>query len=159
MLNDTVKAKRGTVVVGIGNPLLKDDRAGIEVAERVEALGLPVTVEVLHTVGFEAMDKVMGFDRAFVVDACQLGHPPGTVLDLRLDDIFSDGLLSGSHAATLGGTLKAGQELFPGEMPMDLRIILIEIEDASEFCPACTPAVQAAVERVVEMIRQECNLG
>ncbi|GAU08588.1 hydrogenase maturation protease [Desulfoplanes formicivorans] len=144
----------GTVVVGIGNPLLKDDRAGLEVVERIGALNRDVDVEILYTVGFEILDKVLGYERAFIVDGCQLGNEPGTVLDLAVDDIFTDQALIGSHATTLGGTLKAGYELFAQEMPRDLRIILIEVEDAMTFANHCTLVVQRAVDKVVNQIMQ-----
>ena len=153
--NDSAVVQRsGTVVVGIGNPLLKDDRAGIEIVERIESMDMGVDVEILYTVGFELMDKVMGYERAFVVDGCQLGNEPGTILDLTVDDIFTDQTLVGSHAVTLGGTLKAGFDLFPEEMPEELRIILIEVEDAMTFAKHCTPVVQKAVDDVVGQITQ-----
>jgi hydrogenase maturation protease len=141
-----------TVVIGIGNPLLKDDRAGIEVAERIEHMNLDLDVEILHTVGFEVLDKVLGFDRAIVVDACQLGHAPGTVLNLELADIAADHVLMGSHAGTLMGTLKAGHTVFPDIMPKKISIVLIEVENAMEFGRECTPLVAKAVDHVVKMI-------
>jgi hydrogenase maturation protease len=146
------KQTEKTVIIGIGNPLLKDDRAGIEVAERIEKMDLDLGVEILHTVGFEVLDKVLGFDRAVVVDACQLGHAPGTVLNLELADIAADHALMGSHASTLLGTLKAGHTVFPDMMPQRINIMLIEVENAMEFGPKCTPLVEKAVEQVVELI-------
>jgi hydrogenase maturation protease len=143
-----------TVIIGIGNPLLKDDRAGIEVAERIEHMNLGLEVEILHTVGFEVLDKVLNFDRAVVVDACQLGHAPGTVLNLELADIAADHALMGSHAGTLMGTLKAGHTVFPDIMPKKINIVLIEVENAMEFGRECTPLVAKAVDQVVEMISQ-----
>jgi hydrogenase maturation protease len=140
------------VVIGIGNPLLKDDRAGIEVAERIESMGLDLDVEILHTVGFEVLDKVLGYEQAVIVDACQLGHAPGSILNLDLSDITADHALMGSHAGTLMGTLKAGHAVFPDTMPPKINIVLIEIENAMEFGRECTPLVAKAVEQVVKII-------
>ncbi len=143
-----------TLICGIGNPMLKDDRAGIEVAERIERSGLPVDVEIIYGVGFEILDKIMGYDKAIIVDACKIGHPPGTITEASVDDIFSDHLLASSHAVTLGSTLKVGYDLFPLEMPGILSILLIEAEDYFEFTRDCSPAVVDAIERAVSMIRR-----
>ena len=144
-----------TLVCGIGNPMLKDDRAGIEVAEKIEALGLPVDIEIIYGVGFEVLDKVLGYDRVFVIDAAKLGKEPGTIHEVSVDDIFSEHYLATSHAVTLGSTLKAGYELFPDQMPEDLTIYLIEAEDYFEFTKQCTPRVVVAIAEVVEKITSE----
>lgn len=141
------------VVIGIGNPLLKDDRAGIVVAETLEAENPPFDVEVLFTVGFEVVDKLMNHERAIVVDACQLGLEPGSIVEVDAEDIMNKGAIVNSHAVTLGSTIKAGLDLFEDEMPTDLRIILIEAEDVTEFSRECTPKVTEAIATVVDLAR------
>ena len=144
--------KYNTLVCGIGNPMLKDDRAGIEVAERVERAGLPVDTEVIFGVGFEVNDKIMGYDEVIIIDAAKTGLEPGTIQEVTIDDIFESHNLVRSHAITLGSTLKAGYELFPDQMPKKLTIILIEAEDYAEFTKICSPKVQEAVDKVFNMI-------
>ncbi|MDQ7833308.1 MAG: hydrogenase maturation protease [Desulfovibrionaceae bacterium] len=143
------------VVMGIGNPLLSDDRAGIEVVERLEKDGIDVATEAVFTVGFEVLDKILGYDRAYIVDACVLGQKPGTIHEVSVEDIFTTPLLSGSHAMTLGTTLKTGMMVFGDEMPKELRIILIEAETPTEFSNVCTPAVHIAIEKTVVRIKEE----
>ncbi len=140
------------VVVGVGNPYRQDDRAGIVVIEQLEQGGLPCRTEMVYTVGFEVMDKVRGHERAIVVDACTLGHEPGTILELTLDEIFTTHALVNSHAITLGAALKTGYICFPEEMPTDLRIILIEVKAIAEFSQDMTPEVERAVAEVVAWI-------
>jgi len=142
------------LICGIGNPMLKDDRAGIEVAERLEGRLPGVDTEVIFGVGFEVNDKIMGYSDVVIIDAAKMGHPPGTILQVSVDDIFSDHQLAASHAMTLGSTLKAGYSLFPDEMPETLKIILIEAEDYFEFTQECTPKVARAIEQVVEQLTQ-----
>jgi len=142
------------LVCGIGNPMLKDDRAGIEVAERIEASEINVDTEIIYGVGFEVTDKIMGYDDVIVVDAAKLGKPPGTITEVTVDDIFTDHELASSHAVTLGSTLKIGYELFPDEMPAQLKILLIEAEDYFEFTNVCSNSVNQAIERVIDMIHK-----
>lgn len=146
-----------TLICGIGNPMLKDDRAGIEVAERIEKSALDVDVEIIFGVGFEVNDKIMGYDDVIIIDAAKMGYEPGTILEVGVDDIFSDHQLASSHAVTLGSTLKVGYELFPEEMPDKLTIFLIEAEDYFEFTKICSPRVQAAITRLVQKITDRCN--
>ena len=143
-----------TIVMGIGNPLLQDDRAGLEVVQRIARMNLPVDTEELYTVGFDVMDKLMGYEQAFVVDSCCLGHKPGTILHVSIDDIFSSKELTNSHAVTLGATLKTGYELFSDEMPKELTIILIEIEKIEEFTDVMCPSVEKAVQETVCMLHE-----
>jgi hydrogenase maturation protease len=141
------------VVVGIGNPYLQDDRAGVVVIERLEQENLACRTEVVYTVGFEVMDKIRGCERAIIVDACMLGNEPGSILEVGVDDIFSTHALINSHAITLGTTLKTGYLCFPEEMPADIRILLIEVKEIKEFTQQMSPEVEAAVEIVVERIK------
>jgi len=141
------------VVIGIGNPYLQDDRAGVVVAEQLEREGLACQIEVVHTVGFEVMDKVRGFERAIIVDACSLGNAPGSILEVSVDDIFTTHALVNSHAITLGATLKTGYLCFPEEMPAEIRILLIEVKEIKEFTQRMSPEVERAAAEVVERIK------
>ena len=141
------------VVVGIGNPYLQDDRAGVVILELLEKEDLPCHTEVVYTVGFEVMDKIRGFERAIIIDACMLGNEPGSILEVTVDDIFSTHALVNSHAITLGTTLKTGLMCFPDEMPKDIRISLIEVKEIKEFTQQMSPEVEAAVVTVVDRIR------
>ena len=142
-----------TVVVGIGNPYLQDDRAGVVVIERLEEEGIGCQTEMVLTVGFEVMDKIKGYDQAIIVDACMLGREPGEILEVNVDDIFTTHALVNSHAVTLGTTLKTGYVCFPDEMPANIRILLIEVKDIKEFTQEMSPEVEQAVGVVVEKIK------
>jgi hydrogenase maturation protease len=141
------------VVVGIGNPYLQDDRAGVVVIERLEQENLPCRTEVVYTVGFEVLDRIRGAQRAIIVDACLLGGAPGSILEVSVDDICTTHTLVNSHAVTLGTTLKTGFICFPEEMPADLRILLIEAKAIKAFTQQMSPEVEKAVDVVVERIK------
>jgi hydrogenase maturation protease len=155
MIMEKVRMKGRTVVMGIGNPLLMDDRAGIEVAERLEAMGVPADYEILYTVGFDVIDKLIGYERAYVIDASKVGKEPGTILEVGVDDLFTTASVACSHAVTLGTTLKTGYMIYPDEMPARLHIILIEADEITEFSRDCSPKVRLAIDCVVERIRLE----
>ncbi len=146
-------AKR--LLLGIGNPFLKDDRAGLEVVARARARGCPWDTEELYTVGLELLDKICGYDEVIIVDAAQWGTPPGTILELTGKDL-RDPLLStaNTHAMTLGHTLEVGYQIFPEEMPQELRVILVQIAEIDTFSDQFSPAVERAVEEVVQRLER-----
>ncbi|WP_028583858.1 hydrogenase maturation protease [Desulfogranum mediterraneum] len=143
-----------TVVIGIGNPYLQDDRAGVVVVEKLEELGIPCATEIVYTVGFEVMDKVKGYEKAVIVDACMLGNEPGSLLEVSVDEIFTNNALVNSHAITLGTTLKTGYICFPEEMPAEIHLILIEVRDIKEFTQQMSAEVETAVEQAVARISE-----
>ncbi len=137
------------LIIGIGNPLLQDDRAGIEIIERLEARGdMDCDLLDLYTVGFEVIDSVKGRDEVIIVDACKLGYQPGEIVEVQIEDIFTNAHLTNSHAVTLGTTLKMGYEVFEDEMPEKLTILLIEIDKVEKFTKVMTPPVQQAVDEL-----------
>lgn len=142
------------VVIGIGNPCLQDDRAGVAVAERLQAMQLPCHIEVVCSVGLEVMDRVRGFKRAIIVDACMLGNAPGSILEVTMDDICSTQALVNSHAITLGATLKTGYLCFPEEMPTELHILLIEVQKIEKFSHQMSPEIEQAVADTVVRVQQ-----
>lgn len=145
-----------TIVVGIGNPVLKDDSVGIKVARHFEGL---VDTEILMTTDFKVLDKLLGYERAIIVDGVRLGQEPGTVLEFDVDDVFFTYTFSGTHNLSLPTTLKIGYELFGDEMPREIRIIAIEVEDVTTFGTECTPAVEAAIPGAVERVKRYLENG
>ncbi len=141
------------VVIGIGNPYLQDDRAGVVIVEMLEKDGLPCRTEAISTVGFEVIDKIRGFERAIIVDACLLGNDPGGILEVTIDDIFSTRVSVNSHTIPLGTILKTGYICFPDEMPKEISIMLIEVKEIEEFTLQMSPEVEAAVVEVVARIK------
>jgi len=69
-----------TVVVGVGNSLMKDEGVGVHVARALADTTLPAGVEVIDAgtdpdVAFD----VVRFDRVIIVDAARGGQEPGTI--------------------------------------------------------------------------------
>ncbi|MGQ9498086.1 MAG: hydrogenase maturation protease [Desulfotomaculales bacterium] len=145
-----------TIVVGIGNPVLKDDSVGIKVAQHFEGL---VDTEILMTTDFKVLDKLLGYERAIIIDGVRLGQEPGTVLEFGVDDVFFTYTFSGTHNLSLPTTLKIGYELFGDEMPQEIRIIAIEVDDVTTFGTECTPAVEAAIPEAVERVKRYLENG
>jgi hydrogenase maturation protease len=144
-----------TLILGLGNPLITDDSIGLRV---VEALGPRLAgrddVEVSEDYwgGLRLMERMIGFDRAIVVDAIQTGAPPGTIHRLTPDGIPTQRSAS-AHDMNLATALEfgrqAGMHLPPNEA---IRLVGIEAEDILTFSERCTPAVEAAIPAAAEAV-------
>lgn len=151
--------QRTDIVIGIGNPVMGDDRAGLDVARLVEDSGAEADVASFYTVGFALMDALRGRTRAFIVDASRLGQAPGTVREIAADQLSGAAGPVNSHAIQLGQTLETAALLYPDEMPRDVRIILIEAAKSETPQTPCTPEVAEAVQRVAEDLAARLKRG
>ena len=138
-------------VLGLGNDLLADDALGV-LAARELRLRLDRAIDVVDTIetGFGLMDHLLGCDRMIVIDAIRTGeHPPGTVLTLEEGDV--QGVPGSSpHYVGLFETLAAGRALRL-DVPAQLVILAVEVDDCTTVGGKMHPAVGRAVDEVVRM--------
>jgi len=80
-----------TVVLGIGNTLLRDDGAGIHVIHALRERGLPAAWRATcldgGTLSFALLAEIEPRDRLIVVDAAQVSGTPGTVRVFEGDEM------------------------------------------------------------------------
>jgi hydrogenase maturation protease len=147
-----------TLVLGLGNPLLRDDAVGLHVARRLQSLlaGMPeVEVDEDYRGGLRLMERLIGFDRAIIVDAICSGARPGTLHRLDPDGVPTQHSAS-AHDANLRTALDLGRRA-GAQLPADDGITLIGIEasDVLSFEESLTPSVEAAVPGAVRLILDE----
>lgn len=144
------------LVLGLGNPILSDDAVGLHVAEAVaRQLGPSPSVEVDTDCwgGLRLMERLVGYDRAYIIDAiCTGAHPAGTIMALEAGDMPTQH--SGSaHDVSLPTALRLAQMMcLP--MPDVIKIIGIEAENVLELGENLTPAVAAAVQTAAQVVLQ-----
>lgn len=148
---------RRTLVLGLGNSVRSDDGVGLAVVERLRSEPLPsgVALESAGTCGLGILDLVVGFERLVLVDAIDIGRPPGTVLELELDDLQRTMPLhcASSHDADLDAALAAGRRLGL-DLPEEVIIVAVQVADTVTLAERLTPAVAAAVDEAVEALRR-----
>jgi hydrogenase maturation protease len=145
-----------TLVLGLGNPLLGDDSVGLKVVALVRdrLAGRPdVDVAEEEAGGLRLMERLTGYDRAVLVDACVSGAAPGTIRRIGPDELPTQRTAI-AHGIDLPRALALGQSLgLP--MPATVRVVAIEAESVLEFRESMTPAVAAAVEPAVAAVLDE----
>lgn len=147
------------LVIGIGNEFRQDDGAGLAVAERVRALGMP-GVEVLthHGEGTGLMALWQGRSAVIVVDAVSSGKPVGTIhqIDAIHNEIPPDMTVYSSHAFGLAGAIELGRDL--GDLPPVLWVLGIEGKNFS-YGQSFSPEVAESLERVVAQVIELAPTG
>lgn len=147
----------GTVIIGMGNPLLSDDGIGIAVAtavaERLQDC-MKVTVTELHTGGIRLMEAMAGFKRAVVVDAMVSGAAPGTLQRFNPQDFVTTKNTYSSHDTNFGTAYDLG--LLAGvELPERVSFWGIEAREFDLFGERFSDEVAAALPLAVERIVAE----
>ncbi|RMF95488.1 MAG: hydrogenase maturation protease [Planctomycetota bacterium] len=148
-------AEMRTLVLGLGNPILSDDSVGLRVVDRLRSVLADqphIEVDEDHWGGLRLMEHLAGYDRAVIVDAMQLGHPPGTIIELTPDGLPTQRSCS-SHDVTFATALELGRKLNI-HLPPDefISLVGIEADDILTFGESCTPAVEAAIPQAVEFV-------
>jgi hydrogenase maturation protease len=141
------------MVMGVGNPLMRDEGIGPRVAEilmRSCVLDPPVEVVDAGTMGFTILDLIRGVDRLVIVDALdETGHAPGTVVLLTPEEIGENQVMHSLHDTRIVDVLQAAELLdrAPETTVVGMQIDRIEqwVLDLSEPCAEALPTAVAAV--------------
>jgi hydrogenase maturation protease len=149
-----------TLIIGLGNPLVSDDAVGLRVVEELKAkLAGRDDIEVSEDYwgGLRLMERMIGFQRAIVVDAIQSGAPPGTIHLLGTGDLPTQRSAS-AHDVNLPTALEFGRRAGASLPPDDcIRLVGIEVVDILNFGQHCTPEVEAAIPRAVAAVLEQLN--
>ena len=146
-----------TIVVGLGNPILGDDGVGWKIAGQVrQRSDFPhdVDVDCLSIGGISLMERLIGYERAILVDSFVTNkNQIGTLLCFSLDDLPNRALghICSAHDTTLQNALKIGQEL-GAQLPKEITVVAVETQDVYDFSEHLTPTVAAAVPAAVQAI-------
>jgi hydrogenase maturation protease len=144
-----------TIVIGLGNPLLSDDGLGLQAAALLrQRLGADDRVEVIeaYTGGLDLMELLVGYERAVVVDAVTTGqHPPGTLVELGLNDLLSSRNTSSTHDASLALALETGR-MVGLKLPETIFFFGIETGNARDFGEQLTAPVRQALPLLIEQV-------
>jgi hydrogenase maturation protease len=79
--SDTTTGQTKTLVLGLGNVLMRDEGVGVHVVRELEKRTLPAGVECLDggTGGFTLLEPLQSAGRIILIDAAADGNPEGTV--------------------------------------------------------------------------------
>ncbi|MEN2995389.1 MAG: hydrogenase maturation protease [Thermodesulfovibrio sp.] len=143
------------VVIGIGNPNFKDDAVGLKVAEKFEGI---VDTVMLFNIGFNLIDCLLGYEKAIIVDGVKTGREPGSIIEFDVN-FWGNVYASGTHNFSIFEIIRIGYSVFPEEMPKDIKIIGIEVQDVDTLSRQCSPSVESAIPKAVSIIKNYLGIN
>ncbi len=154
-----------TLILGVGNPLLGDDAAGVLVAQKLQQRDdLPPHVTVIDggTDGLGLIPVMEPYRRVIIVDAVPMEQPPGTIRrftwrDIRLNtqqQTFSLHESGMAEALVLAETLGClpPEVVFYGVQPQNMNW-------DEPLSPAVEHALPTLIEALINEVRSDENDG
>ena len=163
MTEQKCNSRMNTLVVGLGNPILGDDGVGVQVADAVRAAlspHAPVDVEEACVGGLSLMERMVGYDRAILIDAfCDEDTAPGTLTRMSLHELAATSPTQHSasaHDTSLVTAIDAGRRMGL-RLPTHVTIFAIVVDAAHlyAFSDELTPAVAATIPAAVRAVLAE----
>jgi hydrogenase maturation protease len=146
-----------TLVIGLGNPILTDDGAGIYAVRMVQqALPPDADVEVVELAvgGLGLMETMIGYDRAIIVDSVWAPKEQvGQVIQFDAGHLAETMNSASAHDADLPTALRVGRDL-GAFLPADknIQIVGVTAREVLEFGAEPTPPVAAAVPEAAAVV-------
>jgi hydrogenase maturation protease len=148
-----------TIVLGIGNPILRDDGVGVHVVHQVKqwVTDPTVTVDEAFTGGMNLVDLLVGYDKAILIDTVNLAKAKnGEVKRFRLKDSQGSGHSCNPHDVSLQEALALTERLGETRIPRDIIIIGIVVKKLPvHFGEQLSKTITAAVPKAVDMTLHE----
>jgi hydrogenase maturation protease len=149
-----------TLVLGLGNILLRDEGVGVRAVERL--LGryiFPEGVQVLDggTLGLDLLPYLQDTERLLVIDAIQARKPPGTVVRLAGQEIpaFLDASKVSPHQDGLHDLLAVAK--LKGYLPEPVVFWGMQVDSLGvglELSPTVADRLDTLVEKVIGELSQ-----
>jgi hydrogenase maturation protease len=158
LLSEKIGVEMGTLILGIGNPILCDDGVGIAVAHKLKEERPELKIEESNEAAIVLLDYVVGYDKLVIIDSIKTGKgPPGELYKLSIDDFKKAADCPSSHGIDIATALEVGKKL-GCKMPDSISIYAIEVNDNSNFSEKCTETVEREIPSIVKQIIQEEKL-
>lgn len=145
---------KDTVIIGIGNILLKDDGVGVHVVKQMEQENPPSNLELVDggTSTLDTLSYFLAYNKVIIIDSLKAGYEPGTIYKIRPEDInhYQKESLS-VHDVQILDVVKMANML--GEFP---HVIIFGIEPQEiAFGLEMTETVKNSIPGVIGLVNNE----
>jgi len=143
-----------TLVLGVGNLLLKDEGVGIHAIRALENEDLPPDVTLMDggTGGLHLLSWLQDYERIIMIDATLDDNPPGTVRLIHPRYASDFPPLMSAHEIGLRDMIEAMCLL--GNLP-EIRLIVISAADINEIGTTLSPELQTALPEIIRLVKNQ----
>lgn len=141
------------LLLGIGNPLMGDEGAGVRVIEiLMNSFDFGDDVEVVDagTMGLGMMHLLNDREYMLVVDAVDdTGFPPGSIVRMEPDDMATTQIMHSLHDQKLSDVLAAASL---SGIELEVEFVGIQVERIEQWVTDLTPEVEKALPQAVSAV-------
>ncbi|MGD9143882.1 MAG: HyaD/HybD family hydrogenase maturation endopeptidase [Dehalococcoidia bacterium] len=158
-MNESVKrTSHRTVVIGVGNLLMKDEGIGIHVMKALQEMPLPDNVTIID--GGTSPDIIActrSGDKLIIVDSARAGGEPGAIYRFQPDDLEdSAGEVLSVHELGVPQNLRL--MLLSGNGPSEVIIIGIEPKEI-DWGTELSPELEGKIPEIIAVVLKEIKSG
>ena len=147
-----------TLVLGLGNIILSDDGVGIHIAFEIEKKCKNIDVLEASAAGFRVIDEIIGYEKLILIDSIKTGQvKPGGLHRFTFDEFSRTMHHSSPHDISLFEAFDIMQKE-KADLPKDIKVYAVEVEDTSTFSEKCTPKVAEAIPLIANIVIKENDL-
>lgn len=143
--------KNDTLIIGLGNEILTDDRVGIELVRILKAKVRNADIVEAAVGGLELIQLMSGYRKVIIIDAVMTGrHETGSLITLKPED-FPHGSAMVRHQIGLNEALELGRRTGM-DLPSEIVIYGVEVREIMTFGESCTPEIARRIPGLAQRI-------
>lgn len=142
------------VIIGLGNPILSDDRVGLLILDELEKRNTNPDIHFvrLSSGGMTIVDASDGYDEAVLVDSIFSGQfPIGSLAILTPENFKETSHASNVHDINFATAIKMGEEMGV-KVPRNFRIYAVEVKEVLTFGLEMTKEVSENLSAIIDEI-------
>ncbi len=115
-----------TLIIGMGNPILKDDAIGLKIVEDIKPKFPKIDFKTLSVGGLSIIEEIQGYETVIFIDSIKTnGGIPGEVYELFIDDFKETMNLSSFHDVHFPVAIEFAKRM---NLPIPKNIFVLAIE-------------------------------
>ena len=145
-----------TLILGLGNILLKDEGVGVHAVNELKKHNLPENIEIIDggTSGLDLLSFIKNVQKLIIIDAIRLGKKPGSLYCLRPYEIKNAAPQISLHQVGIMDILSLAEKLH--YLPEDTIIIGVEPKEI-DWGLDLTPEVKEKIPCIVDWVLEKVD--
>ena len=143
-----------TLILGIGNLLLRDEGVGIHAVRALEKEDLSPGVSLMDggTGGLHLIGWLQDYDRIIMIDATLDDNPPGTIRLIKPRYASDYPPLMSAHEIGLRDMIEAMSLM--GGLP-SISLIAVSAANINETGTDLSPEIQAVLPEIIQLVKNQ----
>jgi hydrogenase maturation protease len=144
-----------TLVLGLGNTILRDDGIAVRVVRELEPVlsSSGISVKSSSLSGLALLDEILGYDRVVVVDAVQSeNHRIGEIFQIDFRELEALPRGGSPHYVGLPSLMYYCRQ-YGLDAPAEIQVLGIEVEDPYSFDEKLNDELENAIPSLAEKVK------